>query len=145
MRINGEWQTGLDAVRRPVVCASVRDADGAAREIVLLLDTGADHTVLDFDTYIKLGLDAAPARELELEGVGGTVGSVVIRTEFRFTRDDGGIVVFHAEVLAFTDPTALGMNVLGRDILNLFALILDSEHNTVCLIRDRHRYVIQES
>ena len=41
-----------------------------------------------------------------------------------------------------TDPTDLDMSVLGRDILGLFALIVDQLGDTVCLIRQNHRYRI---
>jgi hypothetical protein len=34
------------------------------------------------------------------------------------------------------------MSVLGRDILNLFALIVDRPQETVCLLGQRHRYAI---
>ena len=145
MRINGEWSVGLDRVSRPMVCTSVRDQSGTPREVVFLVDTGADQTVLDFDTYLKLGLESTPNSGIELEGVGGTTSSVVVDSQIRFLRDDGGIVVFNAEILAFTEPTSLGMNVLGRDILRFFAVIVDAESKAVCLLREPHHYVIQES
>jgi hypothetical protein len=145
MRITGEWRVGLDGVPRPMAPADLRDRDGRTREVWFLVDTGADRTVLDFDTYLNLGLDSLPAAGFELEGVGGNTGSVVVRLPLQFLRDDGVFARFNADVLAFTEPTALGMNFLGRDILNYFAVVADYEGRTVCLVRGNHRCVIQEA
>jgi hypothetical protein len=35
------------------------------------------------------------------------------------------------------------MSVLGRDILNLFAVIVDRPSDRICLVGGNHRYVIQ--
>jgi hypothetical protein len=37
----------------------------------------------------------------------------------------------------------LDMNVLGRDIAGLFAVIVDRPGNVVCLLGQRHRYIIE--
>ena len=34
------------------------------------------------------------------------------------------------------------MSVLGRDILNLFAVIIDRQRDTVCLLGQQHFYTI---
>jgi hypothetical protein len=34
------------------------------------------------------------------------------------------------------------MSVLGRDVLGLFAVIVDRPDNTVCRVGQRHRYVL---
>jgi hypothetical protein len=36
------------------------------------------------------------------------------------------------------------MSVLGRDITGLFAVIVDQPGNVVCLLRQRHRYMIEQ-
>jgi hypothetical protein len=36
------------------------------------------------------------------------------------------------------------MCVVGRDITNLFAVVVDRPQDVVCLIGQRHRYVIQQ-
>jgi hypothetical protein len=44
-----------------------------------------------------------------------------------------------------TDPGALDLCVLGRDILDLFAVIIDRPGKVVCLLSQKHRYaIIQE-
>ncbi|MBI2808427.1 MAG: hypothetical protein HYX68_25860 [Planctomycetes bacterium] len=59
-------------------------------------------------------------------------------------RSDGTSVSLHGEFAAFTDPAALDMSVLGRDITNLFAAIVDRPRDVVCLLGQKHRYVIVE-
>jgi hypothetical protein len=52
--------------------------------------------------------------------------------------------VFKGRFAAFTDPKALDMSVLGRDITNLFAVIVDRPQDLVCLLGQRQHYRIQE-
>jgi hypothetical protein len=40
------------------------------------------------------------------------------------------------------NPVELGTGILGRDLLNLFTLILDRAAETVHLLRPPHRYMI---
>jgi len=42
-----------------------------------------------------------------------------------------------------TDPASLDMSVLGRDILNLFAVIVDRPQDVVCLLTQDHVYEIR--
>ena len=46
MQVSGEWLRCLDGDIRPVVRGEVVGGDGHWREIELLVDTGADRTVL---------------------------------------------------------------------------------------------------
>jgi hypothetical protein len=48
-----------------------------------------------------------------------------VATTIRFTHDDAGKATFRGQFAGVTDLEALDMSVLGRDILNLFALIVD--------------------
>ena len=56
--------------------------------------------------------------------------------------DDERMVAFSGRYAAFTELEALDMSVLGRDILQLFAVIIDQPSGLVCLLRDRHHYTI---
>jgi hypothetical protein len=58
--------------------------------------------------------------------------------------DDGTPVLFRGRYPALTDAEALDMSVLGRDITCLFALIVDRPGDTVCLLRQPHRYTIAQ-
>ena len=52
--------------------------------------------------------------------------------------------VFKGEYAACTSIATLDMTVLGRDILNLFTLIVDRQGDTICLIGLDHFYAIGE-
>jgi hypothetical protein len=52
--------------------------------------------------------------------------------------------VFRGSFAAFTALESLDMSVLGRDITNLFAVIVDRPRNLVCLLGQRHRYTIEQ-
>jgi hypothetical protein len=93
-------------------------------------------------TAIGLPPTLAP---LALGGVGGAVPTVGIEISIRLRREDGSAVLFRGTFAAFTQPEALDMSVLGRDITNLFAVIVDRPGDAVCLLGQRHRYVIIES
>ena len=77
-------------------------------------------------------------------GVGGLVDSVVVKTRIRLTRDDGMKATFHGEYAACVEHEALDMSVLGRDILELFAVIVDRPSGVVAMLGGRHRYTVEE-
>ena len=80
-----------------------------------------------------------------LAGIGGIVESVKIPTQLRLPRDDGGTATFRGEYAAFTQLEALDMSILGRDITDMFAVIIDRPDNVVALIRQPHQYAIQSA
>jgi len=142
MLISGHWRVCEDGGVRPVVSGRVLAADGSWREVHFLVDTGADRTVFSAEVLVDLGL-AASGSPVQLSGVGGQAASVPVDTSIRLQREDGTAVAFHGGFDAFTDQDALDMSVLGRNILNLFAAIVDRPRDVVCLIGQRHQYVIQ--
>ncbi len=89
-----------------------------------------------------LGIPPGPARE-RLGGVGGLIPVALVRTQIRLEREAGCYVHVRSEYAATTDPNVLDMCVLGRDITDLFAVIVDRPGDTVCLIGQRHSYRIE--
>jgi hypothetical protein len=71
------------------------------------------------------------------------VAAVIVETRLRLTREDAGKVVFRGQYAAVTELTALDISVLGRDIIGLFAVIVDWPHDVVCVVGQRHRYTIE--
>jgi predicted aspartyl protease len=144
MRMDGLWRLCDDGILRPVFRATVLAANGRRVAVDFLADTGADRTVLCAELFRELGLTpiSDPSR---LEGVGGQVESFVVETDIRIIRETGEPISIKGKYAAFTDPSALDMNVLGRDITNLFPLIVDRPGDTVCLLGPGHRYVVVES
>jgi hypothetical protein len=144
MRIEGAWLVCDGGIVRPVVRAEVQASADKWIPIELLVDTGADRTVFSAGVLQALdGIQPAAPKE-ELAGVGGSAESVTVKTKIRMLRETGIHVSFEAPFAAFTDPAALDMSVLGRDITNLFAVIVDWPQDVVCLLTAKHRYVVVE-
>ena len=57
-------------------------------------------------------------------------------------REAGQTVLFKGQFAAFTDAAALDISVLGRDITNMFALIVDRPQDAVCLLGRGQQYKI---
>jgi len=143
MRFNGEWLQCDDGIVRPVIRAEIFAGDGQWRAVELLVDTGADRTVISANVLESLNLETAAATN-RIGGIGGLVDSVVVGTQIRLSRDDGEKAVFRGEYAACTDQEALDMSVLGRDVMEMFALIVDYPNNVVAMIGGHHRYTIQQ-
>jgi predicted aspartyl protease len=144
MEIKGEWQFCEDGIVRPVMLGRIQSADGEWISARLLIDTGADRTVLSANALSELGFVPRESEE-GISGLGGATDVVVIQSKLQLFREAGAPITFHSHFTAVTDPTALDLSVLGRDILDLFALIVDRPGNIVCLLSQRHRYeIIQE-
>lgn len=67
---------------------------------------------------------------------------MLVETRMRLSRENDGKVTFRGHYAAVSDVTALDMSVLGRDITNLFATIVDWPQRAVYLIGQRHHYTI---
>lgn len=141
MRINGEWLVCLDGDTRPVIRAEILLDDGTWLEIRLLLDTGADCTVFSSDVLAASRLQSLAGRS-QIGGVGGVVDTKIVRTQIRFRCDDSVLVVFRGDYAAFSQPDVLDMSVLGRDILDSFAIIVDRPANIVAILGGNHLYTI---
>ncbi len=141
MLLPGHWFLCDDGVLRPVFRGNMNAMDGSPIPVEFLADTGADRTVLSAAVWQRLGLPHVPA-EHQLAGVGGKTASVIVTTAIELPRDDGGSAVFRGQFAAFTDLKALDMSVLGRDVTNLFTLIVDRPRDVVCLLGGAHQYTI---
>lgn len=141
MRIDGLWRLCDDGIVRPALRAEVRTASGAWEPVHFLVDLGADRTVFSAGLLQALAIQAIPATET-LEGLGGEAESVVVATQIRMFRETGAPISFDGQFAAVTDPAAIDMSVLGRDLTNLFAVIVDRPQDVVCLLGGHHRYVI---
>lgn len=141
MRIDGVWYLCDDGVVRPVIRGEILAGDGSWVKALFLVDSGADRTVFSADVMEALQLQAIDSAD-RLSGAGGVVDSVVVEAQIRLTHDRNGKAIFKGQFAGFTDLEALDMSVLGRDILNLFALIVDRQGDTVCLLGQDHSYTV---
>lgn len=143
MLIRGSWLLCGDQVVRPVILGEAQGGDSSWVQIPFLVDTGADHTVFSANVLDELRLPPLPFLPRFI-GVGGMSSTVAVETRIRFQRADEGDAIVNGRFGAFTDLTALDMSVLGRDIINYFALIVDRPQDVVCLVSQRHSYSIVE-
>ena len=144
MRINGEWYLCDDDVVRPIIRGEVMAVSGFWEPVLFLVDIGADRTVLSAAILEVLGFQPSETAK-NIGGVGGVAETVNIKTRVRLDCDDESKAMFRGEFAAFTKLEALDISVLGRDIMELFAVIVDRRAEVVCLLGQRHRYIITES
>src|SRR5262245_36051165 len=141
MRIDGVWHLCDDGIVRPVIRGEILAEDGSWVKAPFLVDSAADRTVFSADVLEALHLQAIDSPD-RLSGVGGVAASVVVETQIRLTHDQAGKAIFKGQFAGFTEVEALDMSVLGRDLLNLFALIIDRQGDTICLLGQGHSYTI---
>jgi len=133
MLISGVWHLCDDGLVRPVMHAEILASDGSWIKTPFLLDTGADRTVLSAD--ILQALRPQPLRtQTQLGGVGGVIAAIIIETQIRLTRENNGKVLLRGQYVGVTEVEALDMSVLGRDVTNLFAVIVDWPQHIVSLL-----------
>lgn len=144
MVINGEWMICADGMSRPLIRGELQTGNGQWESVAFLVDTGADRTVLSAPVLAQLGLPPSAAPE-QLGGLGGMAEMVTVTTSLRLTKQDAGKVNFRSQYAAVTEVEALDICVLGRDILGLFAVIVDEPQQVISLLSQRHSYNIIES
>lgn len=137
MRFNGEWLQCDDGVVRPVLRAEVLSSGDNWRSLELLIDSGADRSVLSANVLATLALPQLPSPD-RLAGAGGVIETVSVRTGLRIMRDDGVPTVLRGEYAACTRPESLDMSVLGRDILDMFTLVLNRQDDHIALVGGQH-------
>jgi hypothetical protein len=143
MRLNGHWLLCPDNIVRPVFRGEVSTQAGVRVQALFLADPGADRTVLSANILTALGSQASSATQ-ELGGGGGHTTAVLVDAVIEMSRDDGGTAVFRGRFAALSDAESLDMSVLGRDISNLFALIIDRPNDLVCLLGQGLGYTIAQ-
>ena len=143
MRVEGRWHLFDDGVLRPVIDAFVQTAAGTWQSLMLLLDAGADRTVLEARLLSMLEPLAVPADQApELGGVGGKANCIFVRTRLGFVRDDGRLVNVLGPFGVFADLTSSDVSILGRDVTNNFDVIYSFPQGEVMLLAPPHRYEI---
>ena len=141
MRIDGQWLVCEDSIVRPVIRGEVLAEDQSWVAVEFLVDIGADRTVLSAAILHRLGLAHSESTE-GISGLGGTTQCVGVETILHLSRETGKPVAFKGRFIGVVDPIALDISVLGRDILDLFSVIVDRAQDVVCLLRERHTYAI---
>jgi len=100
-------------IRHPATGASIFD-------VPMLLDTGADVTLLPREIIKQLGVNPVENKIYEVEGFDGdTKLAEVVQSELVFLGRK-----FKGQFLLIDQP----MGILGRNILNTIALLFDGPH-----------------
>jgi len=144
MRIDGKRTQFEDGLYRPTITGNILNVYGGWQPAPFLVDTGADRTVFSAALLDTLGFKQAPMA-IQLGGIGGLADSVELSTQIRFPRDDDSEATFRGRFAAFTRLETLDICVLGRDILNMFALIVDRPIGAICLLGSGHTYAISRT
>ncbi|MDH5782239.1 MAG: retroviral-like aspartic protease family protein [Candidatus Bathyarchaeota archaeon] len=120
-----------------VVAVLESDALGMRETIELLVDTGASRTTICDKDAIRLGIDFGKLEKLGegMLGIGGSVDTYVLKdVKLVFRREDEKGYVENFERIyvlkhAVLDERIMRIpSILGRDILNKYALIYDKKH-----------------
>jgi hypothetical protein len=141
MRVDGEWLTCSDGVVRPVINGLVQITGNQWENIAFLLDAGADRTVFSAD-FLSL-FTKTNGESLHLAGIGGNVNTIAVKTELRFTKDDGKTIAIHGTFGVFTNSESADLSVLGRDVTDNFSVIYDRPNQVVALLAPPHFYEIK--
>ena len=143
MRINGEWQYEPDdpTLVRPTIPADIAVAE-ERHQIVFLVDTGADLTVIG-SAYAQILYLYRQDTEESFMSASGNLAGFIATVRIVFEDSVGREVGFKLPCLVLTDTLQANCHLLGRDILDHFALICDREAGFVTLLRTPHHYTIQ--
>jgi predicted aspartyl protease len=144
MRFDGLWERCEDGVVRPLLSAEVLSECDSWHSVAMLIDTGADRTVLSADVWKALNMEPHET-EVQIGGVGGFAEAVRVRTKLRLERSDGKLVTFRVEIAACLNAAVLDMSVLGRDIIDMFTLVADREGGVLTLLGGNHHYSIHSN
>jgi hypothetical protein len=112
----------------PLARVILRDPDNGAvwSNVPMLLDSGADVTLIPQTAVRELGVAVVPDRRYELVGFDGHVSFVsVVRLELIFCRR-----TFRGQFLLLDQP----WGILGRNVLNAMSLLFDGPR----LVWDEH-------
>ena len=138
----GEWLQCDDGIVRPIMWTRILGGDGSWRSVKFLLDTGADRTVISANVLALLDLPCVRSED-RIGGVGGLADSVNVTTRICLQRDDGQWITLRGTYAACVQQEILDISVLGRDILNIFAVIVDRAADRVVLLHGSDSYAIQ--
>lgn len=143
MRIDGKWTAFIDGVTRPTIDAQLVDRYGRLLDVRLLVDCGADRTVLTSGVLEQLQLPPkASPPDTRIQGVAGSTDYFSVESVLVFKTSDGNGARVRGEFLGLLDPAASDLCVLGRDVTDNFDLILSRRRNEVLLLAPNHQYQI---
>ena len=135
MFIWGKYVQAERGAFEPRVQAYLPTATGLWHRFEFLIDSGSDHTFLPPDGAKTLRINLSALRTSDDAGGVGSNRLVYYKfdTELRFLMG-GHMRPVPVTIGIFQDEGLLDLPVLGRDVLDQFALVLDRSRNLVALI-----------
>jgi predicted aspartyl protease len=97
----------------------------------LLLDTGADRTVISPATLARAGIDVAAGAPVRITGVTGSSSASLVSVQ---RLDIAGAQVGPLAVVAHAVPGEGFDGLLGRDVLDAFTVTFDAAQNRAVLV-----------
>jgi hypothetical protein len=135
MRIEGRWRAGADGVERPVCDGYVVVPGASPLALALLIDTGADLTVLAPDIAQRLaGLVQPTPTNTLAGGIGGTELVYELAVDVLLPTTSGQQARLHGPLPILLTPGSLELSVIGRDVLDQFTLIYARQQRTLLLL-----------
>jgi hypothetical protein len=142
MRIDGRWHRFTDGFERPVIDAQLILPTGQLVPLSLLLDTGADFTVVGYNVAQSLSAFLMPQSLPGAVGVGGTAPIALLNAVLVFSTADGRQAGFRGPIQALAAPAAVEFSVLGRDIIDRFELVYSRPRGLIALVAPPHTALI---
>jgi hypothetical protein len=104
---------------------------GGAGPLTLILDTGADRTMIAPQALARLGISLADAPRAQIAGVTGTTHGEVVKVA---SLEVGEAKAGPLSVIAHDANLQKADGLLGRDFLEQFTVTIDSSQQVVTLI-----------
>lgn len=141
MRIEGRWLAGADGVERPVVAGYLSAPDGRQVALNLLIDTGADSTILAPEAAQMLADSVQPVPlNATAAGVGGTLPMYELAVDLLLPTTSGQRARIHGPLPILLAPGSLELSVIGRNLLDQFTLIYSRPKGVLLLLTPPDKY-----
>jgi hypothetical protein len=135
MRIEGRWLLGSDGVERPVLDGRLAMPGGSQLALSLLIDTGADSTVLAPDVAQRLAGVAQPTpTSATAVGIGGAIPMHELAADLLLPASSGQRARIHGPLPILLALGSLELSVVGRDVLDQFTLIYARPQGVILLL-----------
>lgn len=143
MRIDGRWLRFPDGIERPVIDAHLLLPGGQLATLSLVIDTGADFTVLAYTVAQQLGayVQPTPLKQSAI-GVGGVVLMQALGVDLLFTATSGQQARLSGPIPVLAQPSSLEFSVLGRNALDLFELVYSRQRQILSLLTAPDTFVL---
>lgn len=144
MILRGRYENEA-GILRPYISGFVYSSMGVWLEYAFLVDSGADVTFLHYGCLDELGIDTSNLEVYDdVGGVGGKdVPYIKFSSKLQFISGED-VKVFEGDINIFLDPHATDVPLLGRDVLDHFAVLLDCNRSQVLLLDEMAKYRVNE-